>query len=114
MQPIKVRNREIFGNLPDGMRAILQKAQQQLAAEGMRLAVAEVRERHLAAAAHPRIHVMHLAGEAVGRQPFGHGIGVEEGAVDAFSRRTEDAVETDCVGGHGLFSFQCVGMLQDT
>lgn len=44
-----------------------------------------------------------MAGEAVRRQPLAHGVGVEEGAVDAFGRRGEDAVEADGsgLGRHG-------------
>jgi hypothetical protein len=38
---------------------------------------------------------MDLAGEAIGREPFGHGIGVEERAIDFFGGGFENAMEAD-------------------
>jgi hypothetical protein len=54
------------------------------------------------------IEVVNLAGEAVRRKPFGHRIGVEEGAIDSFSRGTEDAVKPDGIWGHDGLSFQFI------
>jgi hypothetical protein len=62
-----------------------------LAAKRVALARREVRERHLVGAAHLRIDLVDLAGETVWRQPLGHGVRIEEGAVDpltAFARST--------------------------
>lgn len=47
----------------------------------------EVRERHPEIATHPRIHVVNLAGEAVGRQPLCHGSGIQEGPINAICWR---------------------------
>jgi hypothetical protein len=38
-----------------------------------------------------------VAGEAVGWEPFGFGVGIEEGAIHALRFGTQDAVETDGV-----------------
>lgn len=43
------------------------------------------------------VHVADFAGEAIRRKPFGHGIDVEEGAIDAFGRRAENTVKSDGV-----------------
>src|SRR5262249_51791741 len=71
-----------------------------LAAEGMAVPRAEVRERHPVGAPDLRLQVMDLAGEAVRGQPLGHGLGVEEGAVDFLGLGAEHAMELDGVG-HG-------------
>lgn len=71
-----------------------------LAAEGVHLAVGEVGELHAVAAAHARVHLEHAPREAVRRQPLGHGVGVQKGAVDALGRRGEHAVQGDGSGGH--------------
>lgn len=63
-----------------------------------------VRRSSPVAAADSRVQLMDLAGEAVRRQPFGDGIGIEEGAVDPLGRRTQNAMETEAVGCHGGFS----------
>lgn len=42
---------------------------------------------------------MHLASEAVRREPFRFGIGIKEGAIDALGFGAENAVEPDGVGG---------------
>jgi hypothetical protein len=85
-----------------GMPDALERHQLQvLATEGMRVAGGEVGEGHPVAAADARIEVLHLAGEAVRRQPLGHRVGIEEGAVDALGRRAQDAVQGDGSAGHG-------------
>ena len=38
---------------------------------------------------------MDLSGEAVRRQPFGHGVGVEKGAVDLLGLGAKDSVKAD-------------------
>jgi hypothetical protein len=43
-----------------------------------------------------------LAGEAVGRQPFGHGIRIEEGAKDLLRLGGEDAMQTNGISGHDV------------
>ena len=43
---------------------------------------------------------MDLAGKAMGRQPFDHGIGVQKGAVDAIRGGAQDAVQADGISGH--------------
>jgi hypothetical protein len=42
---------------------------------------------------------MDFASEAVWRKPFVHGLGIDEGFIDAFRRRAQDAVQADSVGG---------------
>jgi len=46
--------------------------------------------------------VLHRAGEAVGRKPFGKGGCVGEGAVDFVGGGAEDAVEFYGSCGHGV------------
>src|SRR5205823_13878366 len=62
---------------------------------------AEVGERHPVAAAHPRVALVDRAGKAVRWEPFGHRVGVEEGAIDALGRGAEHAVQADGVRGIG-------------
>src|SRR5262249_35049430 len=46
-------------------------------------------------------HMVDLAGEAVGRQPFGHGVGIEEGTKQLLRLGGEDTMQTDGVAlGH--------------
>jgi hypothetical protein len=71
------------------------------AAERVGLPVAEVGERHPVRAADLGVQLVHLAGEAVRRQPLDHGVGVEEGAIDALCRCAQDALEADGAGGRG-------------
>src|ERR1051326_4583916 len=66
---------------------------------------AEVRERHPVAAADARVELVDLAGEAVRREPLGHGIGVEEGAVDLLGLGAKDAVKANGVGHDHLSLF---------
>jgi hypothetical protein len=47
---------------------------------------------------------MDLAREAVRRQPFGHGIGVEERSIDPLGGCTKYPLKFDGVLGHLLFS----------
>src|SRR3546814_4450592 len=75
----------------------------------MAVAGAEVAERHLEGAADLGVHVVHLAGEAIRRQPFGDGVGFEEGPVNAFGGGAQDAVELDGSGSHGAFACQSGG-----
>ena len=75
---------------------------QVLAAEGMAVAAAEVVERHAEAAADARVHLLHLAGEAVRRQPLDHGVGFEKGAIHLLRRAAQHAVQTDGAVGHGV------------
>src|SRR5436305_9148232 len=69
-----------------------------LAAERVSVPRREIRERHLERAANPGLEMMHVAGEAVRRQPFAEGVGIEEGSVDAFGGRAQNAVQGDGVG----------------
>jgi hypothetical protein len=73
-----------------------------LATKRMRLAVAEVGELHAVGAAHAGIQAQHPAGEAVGRQPFAHAVGVQERAVDALGRCAQHAVQGDGAWGVGV------------
>src|SRR5689334_22438970 len=76
----------------------------------MARAGAEVRERHPVAAADARVELVHLSGEAVGRKPFGHGVGVEEGAINLLGLRAKDAVKANGVVRHDqilLVRFLC-------
>ena len=54
--------------------------------------------------------VMNFARESVGWEPLGLGIGIEEGAIDFFRCRAQDAVKFDCAW-HILFSFQMLCLL---
>jgi hypothetical protein len=45
---------------------------------------------------------MDFADESVGRNPLAHGIGVEKRAINFLGRRTDDAVQTDGVGGNDI------------
>jgi hypothetical protein len=49
--------------------------------------------------------MMDLAGEAIGRQPLRYRIGFEEGPIDAFGRRAQDAMKIDGSGSHDVFAF---------
>lgn len=69
------------------------------AAERVPLAIGEIGERHAEGAANMRMQMLHGAGEAIGRQPLCHRIGLKEGAIDPLGAGTYDAVERD--GGHG-------------
>src|SRR5262245_15192293 len=69
----------------------------------MAVACREVGERHPECAANLRLHMVDLAGEAVGRQPFGHRICVEEGAKHLLRFGGEDAMQTNGVAlGHDV------------
>src|SRR6188472_3501704 len=46
---------------------------------------------------------MHGAGEAVGRQPLRHGVGLDKGAIDLVGFRRQNAVQSNGVG-HGCSS----------
>jgi hypothetical protein len=72
---------------------------EKFAAEGVAFPAGEIRERHFEATTHPRIHVMHLACEAVWGKPFVHRVCVDERFVDALGRRAQDAMEADGVSG---------------
>jgi hypothetical protein len=48
---------------------------------------------------------MNLAGEAVGRQPLGHRVGIEKCLVDALGRRAQHAMKSDVVRGHEAMPF---------
>lgn len=67
-------------------------------AEAVAVAAAEMGEGHAECAADPRLEVMHRAGEAIRRQPFGQAVSIGEGLVEAFGWGAEDAVKFDGVG----------------
>src|SRR5262245_22384102 len=71
-----------------------------LTAEGMALAVGEVRERHLVGSAHFGVHVMNSSCESVRRKPLGQCIWVQERSVDFFRRCTDHTMKTDGVARH--------------
>jgi hypothetical protein len=71
-----------------------------LAAEGVTVSRSEIGERHFVGAPHFRLQMVDLAGEAVGRQPFGHRIGIEKRPIHSFRRRADDAVEPHGIGRH--------------
>ena len=75
-------------------KALVRDELEVLAAERVALAGGEVGERHLVRAADSGVHMVNLAGEAVRRQPLGHGVGIEERPVDPLRRRPQHAVET--------------------
>src|SRR5881394_3749454 len=70
------------------------------AAEGVTGAGGEVREGHLVGAADLRIDMVNLAGEAVRRKPFGHGIGIEERPIHPLRDGPEHSVKPNGAGGH--------------
>ncbi len=57
------------------------------------LAAGEIRERHLVGAADRGVHMVHLAREAMRRQPFDQRVRIEERAVDPLRRRPEHPVK---------------------
>lgn len=61
-------------------------------------------ERHPERATDLGVHMVHLAGESVGRNPFGHGTGLQECAIDLFGFGAKHAVKSDTVGWHGFFA----------
>ncbi|MNP36087.1 hypothetical protein D3C76_1294500 [compost metagenome] len=71
-----------------------------LAAEGMAVAGGEIRERHAKAAADAGLQLRHLAGEAMGRQPFGQGVRLDKGSVYPHRRGLEYAVQCHGSSGH--------------
>ena len=77
-----------------------------LAAEGMALPRGEIAERHSVPSADFRVQFVDRAGEPVGRQPFGHGVRIEEGAKYLLRLGGEDAMQTDgiALGHDGIFS----------
>ena len=74
---------------------------QVFATEAVRMPGAEVGERHAVGAADAGVDVVHLGGEAIGRQPAAQGGGLGEGAKHALRRGLEDAVQANGSGGHG-------------
>src|SRR5882672_1409292 len=71
-----------------------------LATERVALAIGEIAKGHPEGAAYFRVHVMHGAGVAIRRKPLGHGVRLEEGAIDLLWLRGQDSMETHGVG-HG-------------
>lgn len=71
-----------------------------LTTEGMAFAGGEVGERHFEAAADLGLQVVNLAGESIGREPFSHGVRIQERPIDSFWLGAQDAVESDRVGCH--------------
>src|SRR4051794_39222297 len=67
-------------------------------AKRMALAGSEVGERHTERAAGMRFELMHLACEAVGRQPLGLRVGIQEGTVEFLGRGPHHAMEFYSVG----------------
>ena len=65
----------------------------------------EVCKRHLVGTADLCVHMVHFSGKAVRREPLGHGIRVEECAIDLFGGGSEHAVEPDGIGRHGAVPF---------
>src|SRR6185437_8428488 len=65
--------------------------------ERVTLSVGEIAKRHAMGAADPGLELMHGAGEAIRRQPLGHGVGLDEGAVDFLRLRGQDSMES-----HGI------------
>jgi hypothetical protein len=56
-------------------------------------------------AAYFGLHMVNLAGEAVRRKPFTHGIGIEKCSIDTLRRSTEHTVKPDGIRGHDYFAF---------
>jgi len=83
--------------------ALIRHDLQIFAAERMAAACREVGERHPECAANLRLHMVNLAGETVGRQPFGHRIRLEEGAKHLLRPGSEDAMQTNGIAlGHDV------------
>src|SRR6266436_3128280 len=71
-----------------------------LSAKRVALPRREVRKRHLVGAANLGVHMVNLAGKAVRREPFGHGVGFKKRPIDSFRRRPQHTVKSDSVCGH--------------
>src|SRR5688572_31301269 len=91
--------------MPD---ALVRHQLEVLAAEGVAIAGAEIRKRHLERAARLGLQVVHLAGEPVRWKPFGHRIGIEERAIHALRRSLEHAVKPYSACGHGGIPFAAI------
>src|SRR5215813_11154239 len=63
----------------------------------MTLARGEVGERHSVAAANAGVDLVHLSVEAMRGKPFGHGVGIKEGSIEPFRRRTNYSMKANCV-----------------
>jgi hypothetical protein len=50
-----------------------------------------------------RRHVVNLADEPIGRQPFGHRIGFQKSPIDLVWGGFEYPVKADCAVGHAQF-----------
>src|SRR3569833_3628507 len=70
----------------------------------MTFAVGEIAKRHLETAANFGVEAMHGAGEAIGRQPFRHGVGCGKGAIDLFGLRGQNAVQSNGTGHVSLLN----------
>ena len=74
----------------------------------MAIAGGEIGEGHFVAATDFGVQVMHFAGESVRREPLGHGVGIEDRAIDPFRWGAEHSVKSNgigIVGCHKLFGF---------
>jgi hypothetical protein len=74
-------------------QALVRHQLEVLAAERVAVAVREIGERHAPGAVDLGVHLVHLAGETVGRQPLGHRLGIEEGAVEPLGAGAQHAVQ---------------------
>ena len=68
------------------------------AAERVAGAGREIGEGHAVGTADSGFEVMHLACETVRREPFGFGVSIEKGTIDALRCGTKDAVKTNGMG----------------
>ncbi len=79
-----------------------------LSAKGVALAGAEIGERHLVGSADFGVRLLDFAREAVRRKPLGHGVRIQERAIDPLRRRAEHSVKSNgvcVVGCHIRFVF---------
>src|SRR5215217_127667 len=82
--------------------------------EGVAFLRCEIGKRHLERPADFGVHVMHLGRKSIGRQPFHHGIRVQERPVNPFWCRTKHAMESNGIRCHASVSFPWVRVMRFT
>src|SRR5262249_36626701 len=85
-------------------KALMRRQFEILASEGVAFARCEIGERHLERPADFGVHMMDLARKSIRRQPFHHGVRVEERSVNPVWCRTKHGMESDGIRSH-VFSF---------
>ena len=67
------------------------------AAEGMAVSSPKIRKRHMITTTRAGVDPMDLSGESIGRQPFGHGVGIQKSPVNLLRRRPEHTMQAHSI-----------------